>query len=582
MITINNVSKKFKLYKRPANRLLELFGLGTHHDSFWALRNITLEVPRGRALGIVGQNGAGKSTLLKLITGTLLPTEGTIDVNGRVAALLELGTGFHMEFTGRQNIHVNGQILGMSPEELRKLEAEIIAFSELGPFIDQPLRTYSSGMVMRLGFSIAAALRPEILIVDEALSVGDARFSQKCTRRIREIREQGATILFVSHDPSAVSSLCDEAILLNKGTIQSLGTPRQVLEDYNALLASEGEGNRAMTVSWVGKGDDRKDGARRSGTFQALISRLEVRNKSGTPCEVFRTGDLLRLYIRVLFLTPVENPTVGIGLRDRLGLDIFGTNTALHGIRPGRFESGEVATFEVEFPLRLGYGDYSISVAVHEDETHLESCFEWADNAAVFRVREVEKCPWSGLVHHEATFLPVSRDSGAETVSQALTPLFGDLPKNLDMTSEHSPSPYLKGVEGLGEHDIRGPHRWLATEAWIVCRPVGEKVRFLVGLECRDGDSLRETRIRISVVGRIDITADYIPLREHCFLEFHLPADLQNSPVAFRIETVPSVDEKVARQHLGMTTPAGLALYGIYSNIPDGDGVDWPVIQPHV
>lgn len=579
MITINNLSKKFKLYKRPSSRLLELFGLGVHHDSFWALRNISLEVPRGRALGIVGQNGAGKSTLLKLITGTLLPTEGTIEAKGRIAALLELGTGFHMEFTGRQNIHVNGQILGMTPEELREMEAEIIAFSELGPFIDQPLRTYSSGMVMRLGFAIAQALRPDVLIVDEALSVGDARFSQKCTRRIRDIREQGATILFVSHDPSAVSSLCDEAILLNKGTIQSRGTPRQALEDYNTLLAAEGEGNRAMTVSWVGR-DAVRDGARRSGTFQALISRLEVRNEAGNPCEVFQTGDLLRLYICVLFLTPVENPTVGISLRDRLGMDLFGTNTALHGIRPGKFASGEVATFELEFPLRLGYGDYSISVAVHEDETHLESCFEWADNAAVFRVREVEKCRWSGVVHHEAHFHPVTREDGEATVTEALQPLFGDLPPDLEMTTNHVPAPFLKGVENAGHHDTRGPHRWLQPEAWVVCRPATNRLRFHVGLECRDGDSLQETRVRLSVVGRNGLIADYQPRREHAALEFHLPDELQNTPVAFRIETIPSVDEATARQHLGMTTPAGIALYGIYSTAAELHPKDWPIIPP--
>jgi len=230
MISLRQVSKVFRLYNNPTDRLMEWVLPVKRHQEFHALRDITLEIPKGRTIGLIGQNGAGKSTLLKLITGTLLPTYGTMEIRGRVAALLELGTGFHPEFTGRQNIYVNGQLLGMSREELVKLEPEIIAFTELGPFIDQPVRTYSSGMVLRLGFSIAAAMNPELLIIDEALSVGDARFSQKCIRRIREFRDEGTTILFVSHDPGAVTTLCDEAVLLERGAVRSRGLPKDILE----------------------------------------------------------------------------------------------------------------------------------------------------------------------------------------------------------------------------------------------------------------------------------------------------------------------------------------------------------------
>lgn len=575
MITINRVSKKFKLYRRPMDRMVEIFGMGERHDSFWALRHISLEIPRGRALGIVGQNGAGKSTLLKLITGTLMPTEGTINVDGRVAALLELGTGFHPEFTGRQNIRVNGQLLGMSPEELAALEEEIISFSELGPFINQPLRTYSSGMVMRLGFSIAAALRPEVLIVDEALSVGDARFSQKCTRRIREIREGGATILFVSHDPSAVSSLCDEAVLLDKGTIRSRGNPREVLEDYNALLAAQGEGNRAMTISWVGERGGDGPGKRRSGTFQALVNRLEVRNQGGAPSEVFQTGDILRLYIQILFLTPVRNPTVGVALRDRLGIDLFGTNTALHGLELGEFKSGQTASLELEMPLRLGYGDYSITVAIHEDETHLESCFDWTDNAATFRVREIGKNKWSGLVHHEAAFTKREDDSENATVSEALLPLFGDLPGELDPAFERTPSPYLKGVRGIGDSPDHGSHRWLHSRAWVVCRPKGKMLYIHGGFECRSPEDLAGMTVRVGIVGHPAVSHVYKGARQYAALALEIPEELRDGPMVLHLETDPPVDADAARQHLGIDDEAGFALYGISASPREG----WSVLE---
>ncbi len=468
MISLRNVSKCFKLYRTQRGRLLELLGLQQAHQPFWALRDIDLDVPSGKTVGIVGANGAGKSTLLKLITGTLLPTTGTIEVQGRIAALLELGMGFHQEFTGRQNIHVNGQLLGLAPDEIQALESDIIGFSELGNFIDQPMRTYSSGMVVRLGFSIAAALNPDVLIVDEALSVGDARFSQKCIRRIREFREAGTTILFVSHDPVAVSSLCEEAVLLHEGHMRSRGRPKDILEEYNSLLASVGEGNVAMrTVRPASPGTNEPV---RSGTFQALVTDLRLLNEKDRSTDVYTSGDTMLVELEVFFLVPVRSPTVGLLIKERLGLHLFGTNTALKGMDLGSYSAGESVRVRVEIPLRLGYGDYSLTVAVHEDETHLESCYEWTDNAAVFRVRQGEKEDWSGMVRHDTNldFERTGPASGTAKWTAALEELFPDPPTALPVAEENvTASPFLHGFSQPVHRDSRTV-RMLARQATLL------------------------------------------------------------------------------------------------------------------
>ncbi len=492
MIALRNVSKCFKLYRTQRGRLMELLGLAQTHQPFWALRGIDLDVPPGKTVGIIGANGAGKSTLLKLICGTLLPTTGTIDVKGRVAALLELGMGFHQEFSGRQNIHVNGQLLGLSPEEIQALEPGIIEFSELGSFIDQPLRTYSSGMVVRLGFSIAAALEPDVLIVDEALSVGDARFSQKCIRRIRQFRDRGTTILFVSHDPAAVSSLCEEAILLHEGRMKSRGTPKEILEEYNSLLAAVGEGNVAMRTVRSADGDPTAPS--RSGTFMALVTGLRLLNTEGTETEVYTPGDTLVVEIDVLFLAPVAAPTVGLLIKERLGLHLFGTNTALRRMDLGPCRAGESLRVRAEIPLRLGYGDYSLTVAVHEDETHLESCYEWTDNAAIFRIRHREKENWSGMVYHDAemraerTSTPGSPERWAETLEQLFPRPSGDLP-----VAEPDPpaSPFLHGFSGPVERHGRAV-RQLSQRATLLV-PAGEQRTLSLRLET---PAARQLRVR--------------------------------------------------------------------------------------
>ena len=479
MISLRNVSKRFKLYRRPSDLILEWLHFGKRHEEFFALNGIDLEVPRGRTIGIVGANGAGKSTLLKLITGTLLPTTGSIEIFGRIAALLELGTGFHPDFTGRQNIYVNGQFLGLSHEEIQALEPEIIEFSELGGFIDQPLRTYSSGMVVRLGFSIAASVNPEVLIVDEALSVGDARFAQKCVHRIQKFRDQGTTILFVSHDPAAISQLCDEAILLESGQVQSRGAPKDILSEYNALLAAKGQGNVSMRISRPGGGGPGSaERLQRHGTFQALITALELCREDGSSTEDFHSGETMKIRIRAAFLTHVSKPSIGFLIKDRLGLSIYGTNTNLKKLDFGPMKPGQSVEVEITLPVALGYGTYNLSIAIHEDETHLQACYEWVDNAAFFKVHHQAKPDWSGILRLKPELDIKTVEFDLSSIGEALDVRFPQIP-DPSTAEENNPSPYVSGF-GPPVPAGQGMKRTLRSRGTFVFHPRHRFLRFTI------------------------------------------------------------------------------------------------------
>ena len=477
MIFLEGVGKCFPLYKRPVDRLLEWCGVAQTSRPFWALRNITLAVQPGKTTGLVGVNGSGKSTLLKLMTGTLLPTTGTLKVEGRVAALLELGTGFHPEFTGRQNIWINGQFLGMTPQEIAERQDSIIAFSELGEFIDQPIRTYSSGMIVRLGFSIAAAVNPDVLIIDEALSVGDAHFSQKCLRRIREFKESGATILFVSHDPNAVTTLCDEAVLLHEGQILEVGKPRDVLERYGVILAAQSTENKAMAFQRNSvKSPDSE--ATKSGTFEALITRVRTLDERGEETQIFFTGGQLRVELEVLFLSTVESPTIGILIRDAFGTDLFGTNTKLKEMELGTVTEGTVMQLEISVPVQLGEGKYTITAAVHRDETHLEKCYDWTDRAAAFSVRNKGKREAIGKILLSNTWKLQQTKLESDHLSQTLSEMFGNQQNPLSL-KEQSPSPYLKGFHGYEQREGNPPlgWRWVGPRAQLLLHVQGNTLR---------------------------------------------------------------------------------------------------------
>jgi len=399
-ISARGLGKRYKQYPQPWMRLAEWVTGGRYrgHQEMWALREVSFDVAPGEAVGIVGQNGAGKSTLLKLIVGTTQPTEGSFEVEGRVSALLELGMGFHPEFTGERNAVMALQMLGLSEEEAEALLPAIVDYSELEGYLAQPLRTYSSGMQMRLGFAVATVERPDILIVDEALSVGDAYFQHKCIRRIREFKEAGTTMLFVSHDPLAVKTLCDRALLLDRGLLTQEGAAEPVLDYYNAMLAQR---EKEASIHQAGGAAARV--RTRSGDGKVRISGFEMVDAEGKISRSFTTGETASLVCRLSFAEALEEYAVGVLIRDRLGNDIFGANTTLLAVDPLPGSRGDEVEVRFELRLELGHGHYSVTAAVHGAAGHLSANHDWIDNALTFQVIPGDAYRFAGVAHLPAS-----------------------------------------------------------------------------------------------------------------------------------------------------------------------------------
>lgn len=392
-ITVLNLGKAYKSYPNRFARLKEwLLPFGkSQHTIKWVLRDISFQIKSGEAVGIIGINGAGKSTLLKMLTGTTEPSSGSIQMLGRVAALLELGIGFHPEFTGRQNAYMAGQLLGIDALKMSKLMPEIEAFAEIGDYMDYPVRVYSSGMQVRLAFAVATAQRPDILIIDEALSVGDAYFQHKSFDRIRKFREEGTTLLIVSHDKQAIQSICDRAILLNSGSLAMEGEPEAVMDFYNAMLAEREEQTVRQIVEASGEIKTI------SGSGEATIQSILILNESGAPVETIGVGASVDLKIRVKINSNISNLVVGYMLKDRLGQPVYGTNTYHLGEVQHNLVKGDEFEYSFKFIANLGQGSYSISVALHEGSTHLGVNYEWRDRAGVFSVINLSKNTFVGV-----------------------------------------------------------------------------------------------------------------------------------------------------------------------------------------
>lgn len=408
VISLENISKCYKRYERPVDRLKEIILPGKiHSQEFWALKNIDLEVYRGETLGIIGQNGSGKSTLLQIIAKTLTPTTGKVSVNGRVSALLELGSGFNPDFTGRQNIFFNGQILGLSREEIEAKFDDIAAFAEIGDFIDQPVKTYSSGMVVRLAFAVIANTEPNILIVDEALAVGDAKFQARCMKRIRVMKEQGVTLLFVSHDSSSVKMLCEKAVLMNHGNILEIGDPKGIVNHYIALLSSEQTEDYTSSSSQdcpqkvidaqsdgVLESDKKKsDILHRHGNKVAIINRVTLTDLNNKEIEKIETGNIFQLKVYLTITAELSDIVVGISLRNLMGLVIYGTNTQLMDVTFPELKPDCKLTVCFQIPCYLNKGVYTFTVGVHSEEG---ISYDWVDELVVFEVNNSILC--DGLV----------------------------------------------------------------------------------------------------------------------------------------------------------------------------------------
>jgi lipopolysaccharide transport system ATP-binding protein len=380
-ISVRNLGKAYKRYPNRWSRLIEWmtpFGKPRHQLN-WVLQNVNFDIKAGEAIGIIGTNGAGKSTLLKMISGTSHPNSGEIKITGRVAALLELGMGFHPDFTGRQNVFMAGQLLGYGVDEISRLMSKIEAFAEIGEYIDQPVRFYSSGMQMRLAFSVATAHRPDILIVDEALSVGDAYFQHKCFDRIREFRGQGTTLLIVSHDKMAIQSICDRAILLNGGGVALEGKPEVVMDYYNALIADKETQTVRQEALESGKVQTI------SGTGECKIESISLLTNSQVT-DMVQVGQAISLKVVISCKENVSSLVFGYMIKDRVGQSVFGTNTHHLGKELRNLKAGEKIELLLNFTANLGPGTYSIAAALHAHDSHLSKNYEWRDHALVFSV----------------------------------------------------------------------------------------------------------------------------------------------------------------------------------------------------
>ena len=380
-IQLEAVSKCYRIFESPQARLRQAlrdqFRLGPPsqdaarlYREHWALRDVSFELRAGEAVGVLGRNGAGKSTLLQIIAGTLEPSSGSAQTHGRVTALLELGSGFNQEFTGLENVRLNAQILGLSSSETDRHMDEILAFADIGDFVSQPVKIYSTGMLMRLAFAVQTVLEPDVLIVDEALSVGDARFQEKCFRKLQSLREQGTTILLVSHDVNAVTSFCDRALLLENGHLTATGSAREISKVYvnrlyalDAPAATEGPATQAPES---GHGDTRQlaiDDFLRFGTGAVKILQAGVYDATGRPAPVLVSGQSYRIAQKVLVREPLAALSSGFLIRNQRGIDIFGITNQTAGVPIEQLRPGDVVELHIDFQAWLAAGDYFLQAA---------------------------------------------------------------------------------------------------------------------------------------------------------------------------------------------------------------------------
>jgi len=413
VVSLEGVSKCFRRYDHPIDRLKEVLAANrSKGQEFWALNDINLKVYRGETLGFIGQNGSGKSTVLQIIAGTLQPTQGSVSVQGRVSALLELGSGFNPDFTGRQNVFFNGRILGLTQKEIRAKFDEIAAFAGIGDFIEQPVKTYSSGMFVRLAFAVAVHVDPEILIVDEALSVGDGVFVHRCMAKIKEFQDRGGTILFVSHDVGAVTRLCSRVAWINNGQLRSVGDPSEIVREYQAWMydqinasyqrdhphkeapkldstsdpslreepqslsdrSTRSEVNNPFTQKPYQNFRDVK----RFGTGRAEIVEFDVLDSVGNPSNFAHPGDDVCLVIKSIAFDQIDRPIVGIMIYDRLRTEIAGFNTYQLKTEVSAISEGTLLEVKFKFPWpELKGGNYTLEAAFAEGSQDSHEMLDW-------------------------------------------------------------------------------------------------------------------------------------------------------------------------------------------------------------
>lgn len=374
-IQVENLDKVYKLYEKPMDRLREALGFARRKKLYrehYALRDVNMTVKKGETIGIIGTNGSGKSTILKIITGVLSPTRGNVTINGRISALLELGAGFNMEFTGIENVYLNGTMIGFSKAEIDAKLQDIIDFADIGDFINQKVKTYSSGMFVRLAFAVAINIEPEILIVDEALSVGDVFFQNKCYHKFEEFKAEGRTILFVSHDLSSISKYCDRVVLLERGCKLGEGTPKEMIDMYKKVLVNQlddsGQGIAKQSVDRNPTGDYWKDKMTLNpnqdiyGSGLAEIEDFCAIDNSGNITNTIIKGDPFTIKMKVRFFEKLSEPIIAVSFKNRLGVEITGTNTMFEKVSTGNPGPGDTITVTFTQNMFLQGGEYLISL----------------------------------------------------------------------------------------------------------------------------------------------------------------------------------------------------------------------------
>lgn len=368
-IQVSHLTKMYKLYDKPSDRLKDALGLTKKklYREHYALHDVNFDIHEGECVGIIGTNGSGKSTILKIITGVLTPTEGEVKVNGRISALLELGAGFNMEYSGLENVYLNGTMIGFSKEEIDARLDDILEFADIGDFIHQPVKTYSSGMFVRLAFAVAINIDPEILVVDEALSVGDVFFQSKCYHKFEEFKKQGKTILFVSHDLSSVSKYCDRVILLNKGRKLDEGSPKQMVDLYKQLLVGQNP-VKQQEENAEKSSDDRKKGNFQSnpnmleyGNRMAEITDFDVLDDKGMRSNTIEKGSSFKIRMKVRFNETIQEPIMAYTFKNIKGTEITGTNTMFEKTHVERSDKNDVCTVTFTQEMNLQGGEYLLS-----------------------------------------------------------------------------------------------------------------------------------------------------------------------------------------------------------------------------
>ena len=417
-VCFQGVSKSYAIYDAPGDRLKELLSFNRlkRHRDFWALHDIDCEIRRGETFCIVGENGSGKSTMLQIVAGILQPSTGLVEVNGRVAALLELGAGFNPEFTGRDNVFLNGSILGLTTRQIEERYGEITSFAEIGDFIDRPVKTYSSGMVVRLAFAVAINVDPEILLVDEALAVGDIYFRQRCMRKVHELRQRGVTILFVSHAISDVKAIADRALWLDQGRIVELGAPDRVVSRYMAAMSEKDSAYRrkgtaaesapaaagnaytaAGSAAEIVEGIPNID--HRFGDGRAEIIGIAVLDRDGRRLPMLESPAEIVVRISVRAKEALPAPIVGFMLRNQLGMDFAGTNTSREGVPLAAMRPGDIVTVDFRLDLPELYpASFSFCPAVADGTLEAYNMCDWIDNALALQMSRSEAGTY-GFLH---------------------------------------------------------------------------------------------------------------------------------------------------------------------------------------